>query len=129
MCRSHGLAIYLDQIATKVRLISGLQWEAVSKRIVKTRLQWEYINVSAIADYAPINTTKKQMGDASDKSYSDLQKMLLIMEDANARVGSKRNQIQARRLRPHTTDVENGNRTRLIEFCSTSNLIILNIFF
>jgi exonuclease III len=94
--KAHGVAICLDQIATKAWKDSGSEWEPISERIVKIRLRCSPIYITVIAVYSPINPTTKEMANESDKFYSYLQDtinkvlrndMLIIMGDLNARVG------------------------------------------
>ncbi|CAF4564849.1 unnamed protein product, partial [Rotaria socialis] len=88
--KAPGVAICLDQIAAKVWKDSGSEWEPISERIVKIRLQCTPIHITVIAAYSPINPTTKEMANESDKFYSDLQDtinnvstkdMIIIMGD------------------------------------------------
>jgi hypothetical protein len=141
--KAHGVAICLDQIATKVWKDSGSEWVPVSERIVKIRLLCAPIHITVIAVYSPINPFTKQMGDECDKFYNDLQDtlngvstkdMIIIMGDLNARVGQDQHkQRQKHETRsgvgPFTVDIENENGIRLTDFCELNNLIISNTFF
>ncbi|CAF1343532.1 unnamed protein product [Rotaria magnacalcarata] len=105
---THVVAICLDQTATNVWKDSGSEWESISARIVKSRLQCAPIHITVIAVYSPINSTTKEMTNESDKFYSDLQDtinnvstkdMLIIMGDLNVRVGQKQQQIAKKQCR------------------------------
>ncbi|CAF4230155.1 unnamed protein product [Rotaria magnacalcarata] len=137
--KAHGVAICLDQTAAKVWKDSGSEWEPISERIVKIRLQCTPIHITVIAVYSPINPTTKEMANESDKFYSDLQDtinnvstkdMIIIMGDLNARVGQKQQQhIAKSSVGPFTVDVENENGTRLTDSCEINNIIVSNTFF
>lgn len=45
--KAHGVAICLDQTATKVWKDSGSEWEPISEHIVKIRLQCTPIHITA----------------------------------------------------------------------------------
>ena len=66
---AHGVAIYLDEIATKVWKNSGSEWEAVSGRIVMIRMNSFPINITVIAVYSPVNPTTNQMHEGCEKFY------------------------------------------------------------
>jgi exonuclease III len=140
--KAHGVAICLDQTATKVWKDSGSEWEPISERIIKIRLLCAPIHITVIAVYSPVNPVTKQMGDESDKFYADLQDtinnvstndMLIIMGDLNARVGKNQQKRQQHVIRssvgPFTVDTETENGTRLTDFCEINNIIISNTFF
>jgi hypothetical protein len=136
---AHGVAICLDKAATKVWKDSGSEWEAISERIVKVRLNCLPVNITVIAIYSPVNPINKEMANASEKFYNDLQDtinkvstedMLLVMGDFNARLGgNQQQQILNYVIGPFTVDKENENGTRLTEFCSINNIIVSNTFF
>ena len=136
---AHGVAICLDKTATKIWKDSGSEWEAVSERIVKVSLNCLPVNITVIAIYSPVNPINKQMADASEQFYNDLQDtidrvstkdMLLIMGDFNARLGgNQQQQFLNYVVGPFIVDKENENGTKLIEFCSINNIIVSNTFF
>lgn len=137
--KAHGVAICLDPTATNTWKESGSEWEPISERIVKVRLQCKPIHITIIAVYSPINPTTKDKGEECDKFYSDLQDtiknvptndMIIIIGDLNARVGQNQLQTTERSsVGPFTVDVENENGVRLVDFCEMNNLILSNTFF
>ncbi len=136
---AHGVAILLDPSATKVWKNSGSEWEAISERIIKIRLECTPINITVFSVYSPVNPTDKQMIEASDKFYNDLQDtvnkvstddMIIIMGDLNARVKGDQQQSRLNNcIGPFTVDALNENGTRLIDFCTINNIIVANTFF
>ena len=140
--KAHGVAICLDQIATRVWKESGSEWAPISDRIVKIRLFCAPIHITVIAVYSPINPISKQMGDESDKFYNNLQDtindvstkdMIIIMGDLNARVGQDQHKLRPQHeirssVGPFTVDIENENGTKLTDFCEMNNFIISNTF-
>jgi hypothetical protein len=68
--KAHGVAICLDQTATKVWKDSGSEWVPISERIIKIRLYCAPIHITVIAVYSPINPLTKQTGDECDKFYN-----------------------------------------------------------
>ena len=140
--KAHGVAICLNPIATKVWKDSGSEWVPISERIIKIRLYCAPIHITVIAVYSPINPTTKQMSVENDKCYKDLhdtlndvskKDMIIIMGDLNARVGNdqqQRHQHVARSsVGPFTTDIENENGSRLMDFCEINHIIVSNTFF
>ena len=61
---AHGVAICLDEVATNVWKNSGSEWEAVSEKIVKIRINCFPVNITVIAVYSPVNhmTNQHQSG-------------------------------------------------------------------
>ena len=74
--KTHGVAICLNPIATKVWKDSGSEWVPINERIIKIRLYCAPIHITVIAVYSPINPKTKLMSDESDKFYNDLQDTL-----------------------------------------------------
>ncbi|CAF4074483.1 unnamed protein product [Adineta steineri] len=136
---AHGVALLLDESATKVWKNSGAEWEAISERIIKIRLVCTPINITIISVYSPINPVNKQMTEASEKFYNDLQDtvnkistddMIIIMGDLNARVeGGQGLPTINNCVGPFTVDSVNENGTKLTDFCMINNIIIANTFF
>ncbi|CAF2093080.1 unnamed protein product [Rotaria magnacalcarata] len=138
---AHGVAICLDKTAATVWKDSGLEWEAVSERIVKIRLKCLFINLTIIYIYSPVNPINNQMNDDSQNFYNDLQDvinriptedMYIIMGDFNARVGWNNQQQQnlSNSIGPYTVDITNENGEKLIDLCTINNLLIVtNTFF
>ena len=136
--KAHGVAFCLDRIATAVWKNSGSEWEPVSDRILRIRLNCPPINITLIAVYSPVNPMTKEMADNSDKFYADLQEtldrvqrgdMLIIMGDLNARLGCQEHLNAPQCVGPFTADVQNENGMRLLDFCLVNDLVVTNTFF
>ncbi|CAF1351176.1 unnamed protein product [Rotaria magnacalcarata] len=78
------------------------------------------------------------MVDNSEKFYMDLQEaidgvpkedMIVLMGDFNARISQPQHSTTSRIVGPFTVDVQNENGERLIDFCTTNNLVVSNSFF
>ncbi|CAF1454133.1 unnamed protein product [Rotaria sp. Silwood1] len=121
--KADGVAICLDQTATKVWKDSGSEWVPISERMIKIRLYCAPIHITVIAVYSPINPLTKQMGDECDKFYNDLQDtlkdvsandMIIIMGDLNAWVGQdqQKQQQQHETAKHHFPIGKNTNRKR-----------------
>ena len=136
---AHGVAICLNKQATNAWKNIGAVWEPVSERIIMVRLQGAPVNITVLAVYAPVNSNGQTTATiTSDNFYIDLQRtintvptndLLLIMGDFNARVGLQQNYTSNNVVGPHTTGHINENGQRLLDFCSTNNLLISNTFF
>lgn len=88
---------------------------------------------SDLLSYQPYDKTK-QLSDECDKSYDDLQDMIIIIDDLNvrfSRIQHKRRHQHVTRstVRSITVDTENKNGTRLIDFGEINNILISNTFF
>ena len=139
--KAYGVAICLDQTATKVWKESGSKWKPISEGIIKIRLYCAPIHITVIAVYSPINPQTKEMDYECDKFYADLQDtvneisskdMLIIMGNLNAHIGkSQLSQQQSITcsIGPFTVDVTNENGTKLIDFCEMNNILLSNTFF
>lgn len=132
------MAVLLDKKATNNWKQSGSEWQAISERIIKVRLKCIPINITFIAVYAPVNPSNKTMADNSEKFYMDLQEtidgvpkedMIVLMGDFNARVSQPQHSTTFRTVGPFTVDAQNENGERLVDFCTTNNLVISNSFF
>ncbi|CAF0993692.1 unnamed protein product [Adineta steineri] len=136
---AHGVALLLDESATKVWKNSGAEWEAISERIIKIRLVCTPTNITIISVYSPNNPVNKQMTEASEKFYNDIQDtvnkistddMIIIMGDLNAKVEGVQGLPTINNcVGPFTVDSVNENGTRLMDFCMINNIIIANTFF
>ena len=69
--KAYGVAICLDQIATKIWKDSGSEWVPISERVIKTRLYCALIHTTIIIVYSPVNPLTTQMSDESDRFYKD----------------------------------------------------------
>ncbi len=85
-----------------------------------------------------MNPSTKSMANNSDKFYADLQEtidrvhkreMLLIIEDLNARLGAQEHLTAPQCVGSFTTDVQNENGIRLLDFCLLNDLVVTNTFF
>ena len=135
---AHGVAVCLNRTAATTWKNSGAEWEPVSERILRIRIHCSPINVTLIAVYAPVNPSSKSMADDSDKFYADLQvtvdqvqkgDMLLIIGDLNARLGDQAHLTAPQCVGSFTTDVQNANGVRLLNFCMLNDLVVTNTFF
>ncbi|CAM4947567.1 unnamed protein product [Rotaria socialis] len=135
---AHGVAVVLDKRATNNWKKAGSEWQAITERIVKVRLKCTPVNITFVAVYAPVNPWNKTMVDNSEKFYMDLQEtidgvpkkdMIVLMGDFNARVSQPQHSTTSRIVGPFTVDVQNENGERLIDFCTTNNLVVSNSFF
>ena len=135
---AHGVAVCLNRTATTTWKNSGPEWEPVSERILRIRIHCSPINVTLIAVYAPVNPSSKSMADDSDKFYADLQvtvdqvqkgDMLLIIGDLNARLGDQEHLTTPQCVGSFTTDVQNANWVKLLDFCMLNDLVVTNTFF
>ncbi|CAF4874669.1 unnamed protein product, partial [Rotaria socialis] len=135
---AHGVAVVLDKRATNNWKQAGSEWQAITERIVKVRLKCTPVNITFVAVYAPVNPCNKTMVDNSEKFYMDLQEaidgvpkedMIVLMGDFNARISQPQHSTTSRIMGPFTVDVQNENGERLIDFCTTNNLVVSNSFF
>ncbi|CAF4901418.1 unnamed protein product [Rotaria socialis] len=135
---AHGVAVVLDKRATNNWKQAGSEWQAITERIVKVRLKCTLVNITFVAVYAPVNPCNKTMVDNSEKFYMDLQEaidgvpkedMIVLMGDFNARISQPQHSTTSRIMGPFTVDVQNENGERLIDFCTTNNLVVSNSFF
>ena len=120
----------------KTSVLSG---KPVTERIIIVILQGAPMNIAVLALYAPVSPNgQTTAAAASDNFYIDLQRtvntvattnILLIIGDFNARVGLQHNHSRNNVVGPHTTGHINENGQRLLDFCSTNNLLISNTFF
>jgi hypothetical protein len=78
------------------------------------------------------------MADDSDKFYADLQvavaqiqkgEMLLIIGDLNTRLGDQEHLTAPQCVGSFTTDVQNANVVKLLDFCMLNDLVVTNRFF
>jgi hypothetical protein len=78
------------------------------------------------------------MADDSDELYADLQvtvdqvqkgDMLLIILDLNARLGDQEHLTAPQCIGFFTTDVQNANGVKILDFCMLNDLVVTNTFF
>jgi exonuclease III len=135
---AHGVAVCLNKTATTAWKNSGSEWEPVSERILRVRIHCSPINITLIAVYAPVNPSNRSMNDNSDTFYADLQEtvdrmqkgdMLLIVGDLNARLGEQEHLTAPQCVGSFTTDMQNANGVKLLDFCMMNDLLVTNTFF
>ena len=126
---SHGVAVILDKDSS--RTLIG--YSPVSDRILKVRIHAKPFNISIVQCYAPtINANDEEM----ESFYDSLQETVntipsrdvkFIIGDLNAKVGKI--------VTPNTTcgkfglGEQNERGERLIESCSTNNMLLTNTMF
>jgi len=120
-----GVAIILSPETRK----SLIKWNPVSERIMSARFFSKYVKTTIIQIYGPTNDAEEEDKDAF---YEQLQReiestpkhdMLIIMGDANAKVGSD-NDGHSRALGKEGMGSINENGERLVELCEEYNLVI-----
>ena len=125
--KAHGVAVCLDKATSHIWQQSGAEWEAISERIVKIRMNCTPVNLTVIVVYSPVNPTNKTTAIANDKFYSELQQaidkvstsdMVILMGDFNARVGQDEHFTSPHTVGPFTTDICNENGKKIIRFLS-----------
>jgi exonuclease III len=135
---AHGVAVCLNRTATTAWKNFDSACKLVSKRILRVRIHFSPINVILIAVYAPVNPSSKSMADDSEKFYADLQvavdqlkkgDILLIIGDLNARLGDQEHLTAPQCVGSFTTDVQNANGVKLLDFCILNDLVVTHTFF
>ena len=120
-----GVAIILKRGMEKTLM----EWKPVSSRIIMARFKGKQINVTILQCYAPTNDAEEEIGDSF---YEQLQQeydrtpkhdVKIIMGDLNAKIGSD-NVDYEHIMGKHGCGTRNENGERLIEFCSTNNLVV-----
>ena len=149
--RNEGVGIALDRKATEAWKAAGEKWEAISSRIVLTRLKLagrgqrqpggsrerSSTSVTVVSVYAP---TAKAPPGVKQQFNEDLQSsldkvppsdILIILGDFNARVGKRdvASSLWKQTLGIHGFDERNDAGEELLEFCSSNHLTIMNSWF
>ena len=136
---NHGVAILLSPRAKTAWEAAGSEFQPVSERILKIRLKCHLSYMSIISVYAPTNPTDSTSESAqpSEIFYDQLQStlssvppsdLLVIMGDFNARVGSDYSNWRSV-LGPHGIGECNENGKRLLDFCTSNQLLVTNTWF
>ena len=135
---AHGVAVCLNRTATTAWKNAGAEWEPVSERILRIIIYCSPMDVTLIAVYAPVNPSSRSMADDSDSSMlplrvtvDQIQKgdMLLMISEVNARLGDREHLTAPQCVGTFTTDVQNVNEVKLIDFCILNDLVVTNTFF
>ena len=119
-----GVAIILRKGTEKCII----DWKPISSRLIKIRMRGKQINITIIQCYGPTNDSEAETKElfyeqleAEVKSVP-LHDLMIIMGDLNAKVGQD-NSGYERTMGTHGY-VKNENGERLVEFCSSNNLVI-----
>jgi hypothetical protein len=106
-----------------------IKWNPVSERIISARFNSKYVKLTIIQIYSPTNDAKEE---EKDEFYEQLQKeisltpkhdMIILMGDANARVGSD-NTNHKRTLGKEGQGIMNENGERLVNLCEENDLVV-----
>ena len=135
----HGVAILLSPRAKTVWEAAGSEFQPVSERILKIHLKCHLSYTSIISVYAPTNPTDSTSESAqpSEIFYDQLQStsssvppsdLLVIMGEFNAREGSDNSNWRSV-LGPHGIGECNENGKRLLDFCTSNQLLVTNTWF
>ncbi|XP_073670675.1 uncharacterized protein [Paramisgurnus dabryanus] len=120
-----GVAIILKKGLEK----SMIEWKPVNNRLIKIRLKGKQINTTIIQCYAPTNNNNE---DEKDRFYEELQALLeetprhdmkIVMGDMNAKIGSDNTNYE-RAMGREGCGTMNENGERLMELCTTYNLVV-----
>ncbi|XP_062612706.1 craniofacial development protein 2-like [Saccostrea cucullata] len=120
-----GIAIMIS----KDKIKTLLEWEPISDRLIRARLNSKYCKLTIIQCYAPTNDAEEEV---KDEFYEKLQMvvsnvpqhdMLLIMGDLNAKVGTDNTDCEIFMVK-HGCGIKNGNGERFIDFCLNNNQMI-----
>ena len=120
-----GVAIILKKGMEKCLM----EWKPVNSRLMKVRLWGKHINITIIQCYAPTNDSDEiTKGIFYDQLQAELEEtpqhdMKIIMGDLNAKVGSN-NKNYDRAMGREGCGIMNENGERLLELCTTYNLVI-----
>ncbi len=106
-----------------------MEWKPVNSRLMKVRMRGKHINTTIIQCYAPTNDSEEE---AKYAFYEQLQAELegsprhdlkIIMGNLNAKVGNKNTNYE-RAMGNEGCGTKNENGKRLLELCTTYDLII-----
>ena len=120
-----GVAIILKKGADR----SLLEWKPINSRLIKARLKGKQNNLTLIQCYAPTNDSEDDLKDnfylrlQAEIEQVPMQDLIIIMGDLNAKVGAD-NSGSDRVMGRHGSGIINENGERLVEFCTTNNLVI-----
>ena len=106
-----------------------LSHKCINERLMSARFQSAYINLSIIVCYTPTNDAEME---EKNSFYDQLQDeinatpkhdLIMVIGDLNAKVGSD-NLAWKMTMGKHGVGNKNENGVRLLEFCTTNDLII-----
>ncbi len=122
---THGVAILISKEKAKTLL----EWEPVSERLIRVRLNSKFCKLTILQCYAP---TKEAEEEVKEDWYEQLQMavskvpqhdVLLLTGDMNAKVGND-NSNNERAMGRYGCGERNNNGERLVDFCTNNNLVI-----
>lgn len=122
---AEGVAIILKQSVNK----SLIEWNPVSRRLIRIRLKGRHNNLSILQCYAPTNDHEEE---DKDLFYEQLQAEMekipkhdvrIVMGDLNAKVGDDNAGFE-RTMGKHGCGSINNNGERFIEFCAENDMVI-----
>ena len=108
---------------------SLLKWKPINSRLIKARLKGRQNNLTLIQCYAPTNDREDHLKDnfyprlQAEIEQVRIQDLIIIMDDLNTKVGAD-NSGSDRVMGRHGSDIINGNGERLVESCTTNDLVI-----
>ena len=120
-----GVGILLNNVSKE----SVVDWEPVSDRILKVRLQTKHLKMSIIQCYAPTNDHKDEF---KDEFYNALNNVIekipkhditIVMGDMNAKIGNDNMGVESI-MGTHAMGNINNNGERLLEFCLMNGMLI-----
>ena len=120
-----GVAIILRKGMEKTLI----EWKPINSRMIKARFKGRHANMSIIQCYAPTNDSDEE---AKGMFYEQLQAetrtinrhdLTIVMGDLNAKIGNNNTNLD-QVMGKHGLGIMNENGERLIDLCSTHNLVI-----
>ena len=120
-----GVAIILRKGTEKCLI----DWKPISSRLIKIRMRGRQINMTIIQCYGPTNDSEDETKDLfyeqleTEVKSAPLHDMMIIMGDLNAKVGHDNNGNE-RTMGTHGCGIRNENGERLVELCSSNNMVI-----
>ena len=101
----------------------------LNSRLINARLKGKQNNLTLIQCYAPTNDNEDDLKDnfylrlQAEIGQVPMQDLIITMGDLNAKVGAD-NSGSDRVMGRHGSGIINENGERLVEFCTTNNLVI-----
>ena len=120
-----GVEIILKKGADR----SVLEWKPINSRLIKARPKGKQNNLTLIQCYTPTNDSEDDLKDnfylrlQAEIEQVPMQDLIIIMGDLNVKVGAD-NSARHRVIGRHESGIINENGKRLVEFCTTNNLVI-----
>ena len=106
-----------------------MEWKPINSRLMRIRMKGKHINITILQCYAPTNDSEEESKDAFyDQLQAELEstpghEMKIVMGDLNAKVGGD-NTNHDRAMGKEGCGSMNNNGERLLEFCTTYDLVI-----